>query len=162
MEHDIQHALDHIYEWAAPTAVGTNLVNALGLGTSEIAHEPLGVVCIHGAWNYPFILALQPMVGAIASGNCVLLKAPSPKYSKNCAEALMRLCNSYFDTSCIRVIGGERAVTQSLFKCRFDHAFLTGSADSGKRLARACAEHLTCAAVRSCGRAVVQWCRYRL
>jgi acyl-CoA reductase-like NAD-dependent aldehyde dehydrogenase len=143
VEQDIQLALDHLDEWSTPTSVSTDIVNILGAGQSEIHHEPLGVICIYGAWNYPFILTLQPIVGAIAAGNCVLVKTPSPKYSKNSAETMLRICNKYFDTDTIRFIGGGREVTQSLFKCRFDHAFLTGSVANGKRLARACAEFLT-------------------
>lgn len=143
VEHDCQHALDHLEEWAAAKPVSTNMVNLMALGSSSIMPEPLGVVCIHGTWNYPMVLSLQPMVGAIAAGNCVLLKAPSPKYSKHSAEALVALCSRYLDPTCIRVIGGDRAVTASLLRCRFDHVFLTGSVESGRRLARACAETLT-------------------
>ena len=143
IEQDIQLALDHLDEWSTPTAVGTDIVNLLGAGQSEIHHEPLGVICIYGAWNYPFILTLQPIVGAIAAGNCVLVKTPSPKYSQHSAETMLRICNQYFDTDTIRFIGGGREVTQALFKCRFDHAFLTGSVANGIRLAKACAEFLT-------------------
>jgi aldehyde dehydrogenase (NAD+) len=143
IEQDIQLALDHLDEWSTPTAVSTDIVNLLGAGQSEIHHEPLGVICIYGAWNYPFILTLQPIVGAIAAGNCVLVKTPSPKYSKHSADTMLRICNKYFDTDTIRFVGGGREVTQSLFTCRFDHCLLTGSVANGKRLARACAEFLT-------------------
>ena len=143
VEQDIQLALDHLEEWSTPTSVGTDIVNLLGGGQSEIYHEPLGIIAIYGAWNYPFILTLQPIVGAIAAGNCVLVKTPSPKYSKHSAETMLRLCNKYFEQDTIRFIGGGREVTQAMFKCRFDHAFLTGSVANGKRLARACAEFLT-------------------
>ena len=143
VEQDIQLALDHLDEWSNPTSVNTDIVNILGGGQSEIHHEPLGVIALYGAWNYPFILTLQPLVGAIAAGNCVLVKTPSPKYSKHSAETMLRICNTYFDQDTIRFIGGGREVTQGMFKCRFDHAFLTGSVANGKRLARACAEFLT-------------------
>ena len=106
VEQDIQLALDHLEEWSTPTSVGTDIVNLLGGGQSEIYHEPLGIIAIYGAWNYPFILTLQPIVGAIAAGNCVLVKTPSPKYSKHSAETMLRLCNKYFEQDTIRFTGG--------------------------------------------------------
>jgi aldehyde dehydrogenase (NAD+) len=143
VEADIQMALDHLEEWMQPKAVGTDIFNLLGGGRSEIHKDPKGVVCLYGAWNYPFILTLQPLVGIIAAGNCALVKTSSPKYSKHSAECMLRLCNEYFDNDTIRFIGGDRYVTQALFKQRFDHCFLTGSPANGKRLAKACAEFMT-------------------
>lgn len=75
MEHEIQHMLDDLDELMAPEAVGTDLLNAPG--TSRIYKDPLGVVLVLGAWNYPVQLTLLPVVGAIAAGNCVLIKVPS-------------------------------------------------------------------------------------
>ena len=143
VEQDIQLALDSLDEWSTPTSVDTDIVNILGYGQSEIHYDPLGIIAIYGAWNYPFILTLQPIVGAIAAGNCCLVKTPSPNYSKNSAECMLRICNQYFEQDTIRFIGGGRHVTQAMFKCRFDHAFLTGSVANGRRLAQACANFLT-------------------
>ncbi len=143
VEGDIVLALDHLDEWMAPDPVATDPINLLGGGRSEIHKDPMGVCCLYGAWNYPFILTLQPLVGIIAAGNCALVKTSSPNYSRHSAECMLRVCNQYFDTDFIRFIGGDRHVTQALFKCRFDHCFLTGSPASGKRLAKACAEFLT-------------------
>ena len=77
---ELNTAINNLQRWMEPDSVGTNLVN-LPSG-SKIIKEPLGVVLIIGPWNYPFQLLINPLIGAIAAGNCVVLKpsefAPPP------------------------------------------------------------------------------------
>src|SRR5687768_10099939 len=70
---EISHALKHLKKWMKPETVSTNLLNLPG--KSFIMKEPLGVVLIVAPWNYPFQLLFTPLIGAIAAGNCIVLKA---------------------------------------------------------------------------------------
>ena len=72
VEHEIQHMVDHLKSYMSPQSVSTDLLN-IG-GASAIYPDPLGVVCVIGAWNYPVQLTLMPCVGAIAAGNVCLIK----------------------------------------------------------------------------------------
>ncbi|KAH8044714.1 hypothetical protein JL720_16979 [Aureococcus anophagefferens] len=72
VEHECQHAIDHLKQWMTPKAVSTNLLNVPGL--SYVHPDPLGVCLVIGAWNFPILLSLQPMIGALAAGNCAVLQ----------------------------------------------------------------------------------------
>ena len=94
-----------------------------------------------GAWNYPVQLSLLPMVGAIAAGNCIVLKPGS--YAVACSNVLTKMVNKYMDPECITCIEGNRQITSALLAERFDKIMFTGSGFVGKIVARAAAEHLT-------------------
>eukprot|EP00949_MAST-11_sp_MAST-11-sp1_P004616 g4616.t1 len=104
--HEIQQCLDHLEEWSAPEKTPTNLLNIPG--ESLIYKDPLGVILVAGAWNYPINLTFSPLVGAIAAGNCVMVKVPSSKYSSNSAAGMAKMIAKYLDPSCIKVIEGDR------------------------------------------------------
>ncbi len=104
----------------------------------RIYHEPLGVVLIISPWNYPVLLSLMPLIGAIASGNSVVLK-PS-NYSINVTKILVEI---FKDFDSVSVIEGDRYVNQSLLDCKFDHIFFTGSEQVGKTVMTKAAENLT-------------------
>ncbi|XP_037022245.2 aldehyde dehydrogenase, dimeric NADP-preferring isoform X2 [Artibeus jamaicensis] len=106
-----------------------------------IHSEPLGVVLIIGAWNYPFALTIQPMVGAIAAGNVVVLK-PS-EVSENTARLLATIIPQYLDKDLFPVINGGVPETTEVLKQRFDHILYTGSPGVGKIVMMAAAKHLT-------------------
>jgi len=141
IEHEIQHLLDELHELMQPEKVNTNIFNVPGW--SRIYKDPLGVVMVMGVWNYPIQLTLLPVVGAIAAGNCVLIKVPSVKYSKSCSAVIATLCAKYMDQDCIRVVQGDRVMNQAVMKERFDKIFFTGGAKLGAMVCEAAARHLT-------------------
>jgi len=144
LEMEIAEHMRHLQEWMKPERVPTDKFNILtGVGRSSIKSDPLGVVCIIGAWNYPVLLTLHPLVGVISAGNCCVVKVPSSKYSGNVARALYKLCSHYLDTYCIRVFEGDRHMTTPILEQRFDHIFFTGGSFVGKMVAKAAAEHFT-------------------
>lgn len=106
-----------------------------------IHSEPLGVVLIIGTWNYPFDLTVQPMAGAIAAGNAVVIK-PS-ELSENMASLLASLIPQYLDQDLYPVINGGIPETTEVLKERFDHILYTGSTGVGKIVMTAAAKHLT-------------------
>uniref|UniRef100_A0A8C7MAE6 Aldehyde dehydrogenase n=1 Tax=Oncorhynchus kisutch TaxID=8019 RepID=A0A8C7MAE6_ONCKI len=106
-----------------------------------IQPEPLGVVLIIGAWNYPWALTLQPLVGAIAAGNAAVVK-PS-ELSEYSASLLKALLPRYLDQELYPVVCGGVSETQELLRQRFDHVFYTGNSTVGKLVMEAAARHLT-------------------
>ena len=109
--------------------------------TGYVIPEPLGLVLIISPWNYPVMLALHPMVGAIAAGNAVLLK-PS-EISSACSNLMARLLPKYLDNDAIRVVEGGVEETTEILKHKFDHIFYTGSTTVGRIIYQAAAKHLT-------------------
>lgn len=125
--------------WMRSTKVST--LFAAQPATSSIVSEPLGVVLIMSAWNYPLQLALAPLVGAIAAGNCAVLK-PS-EFSPATSQLLATLLPKYLDPRCVQVIQGAVPEATALLAEKFDHIFFTGSASVGKKILEAAAKHLT-------------------
>ncbi|KAF9183914.1 aldehyde dehydrogenase 3, member A2 [Haplosporangium sp. Z 27] len=132
-------AIKNLDKWAANRAVKTSIVNKFD--NAHIRKDPLGMVLIIGAWNYPLSLLLAPAVGAIAAGNTVVLK-PS-EVSPNTAELLTRLLPSYLDQRAYRIINGAVEETTLLLEIKFDHIFYTGSGQVGKIIMGAAAKQLT-------------------
>ena len=136
---EIRHARRHLKRWSRPRRVFTPMVGQPG--RSWVQPEPLGVVLIMGAWNYPIQLVLSPLVPALAAGNCVLIK-PS-EIAANTSALLADLIPKYLDDQAIAVVEGAVEETTELLKLRFDHIFYTGGAMVGRIVMRAAAEHLT-------------------
>ena len=139
LKKEARHARKHLKEWLRPERVPSPLV--VQPGRSEIRAEPLGVVLVIAPWNYPFQLALGPVVGAVAAGNAVIVKPSevAPATSALIAELLPR----YLDPDAVRVIQGGIPETTTLLGQRFDHIFYTGNGRVGRIVMRAAAEHLT-------------------
>jgi len=136
---EAEHAIAHLDDWMAADRVNAPL---LFTGTrSEIHYEPKGVVLIMSPWNYPVNLTLGPLIGAIAAGNCAVLK-PS-EHTPHTAEALRDLVSDLYDEREITVITGGPDVAQSLTAQPFDHIYFTGSPTVGRLVMKAAAEHLT-------------------
>lgn len=136
---EIQHAKQNLKTWTRPTPVEGGIAF---LGTSNsIYREPLGVCLIISPWNYPLNLALSPLVGAIAAGNCVVLK-PS-EISRHTSAFLKKYIPQYFDSKHITVIEGGKETTEELLKFPFDHIFFTGSTRVGKIIMQAASRHLS-------------------
>lgn len=137
--HECQYALTNLDTWMTPTKAGNSPLNIPSWSTTQ--HDPLGVVLILGSWNYPMQLSLAPIVGAIAGGNCVILKPGS--YAVNSSNCLARIIPRYMDQDCIKVVEGNRHVTTALLAERYDKIFFTGSGFVGRIVSRAAAEHMT-------------------
>lgn len=104
-------------------------------------NEPYGLALIISPWNYPFQLTFSPLIGAIAAGNCAVLK-PS-EFSPHTSTVIANLVKECFDEEYITVICGEKEITQNLLEEKFDYIFFTGSVHVGKIVMAAAAKHLT-------------------
>lgn len=131
--------IDKLPEWAAFQKTESDLLNQFN--TCGIKYEPFGVALVIGAWNYPLLLGLQPVIGAMAAGNCCILK-PS-ELSPATASLIENLVPRYLDEDCYRVITGARDETTAILRERFDFIFYTGGHVVGKIIMQAAAKHLT-------------------
>ncbi|MBE9192096.1 aldehyde dehydrogenase [Gloeocapsopsis crepidinum LEGE 06123] len=136
---EVDYALRHIRSWVRPQKVKLSLEQLPGSG--YIRPEPLGVVLIIGPWNYPFQLLIAPLIGAIAAGNCCILK-PS-EIAPNTSKVVSQIIQKYFDPAYIAVIEGGIDVSKQLLAEKFDHIFFTGGTAVGKVVMAAAAKHLT-------------------
>ncbi|RUS25384.1 Aldehyde/histidinol dehydrogenase [Jimgerdemannia flammicorona] len=137
---EIVHMLKTIDRLIKPQKVKPYFtVNAMD--TTILRKEPLGVVLVIGSWNYPLSLLLGPVVGAIAAGNCVVIK-PS-EGSIHTAATIVELIPKYLDSRSYRVAYGGVEETTKLLERRWDHIFYTGSGLVGRIVATAAAKHLT-------------------
>jgi len=139
VEAEIHTALSNLDRWMKPQYTGTSALN--WPAGSSVQPDPLGVVLIMGAWNYPMQLTFAPLVGAIAGGNCVMIKPGA--YAPVCSHTISRLVQKYLDPDCFRVAEGDRLVTSALLEQRFDKICFTGSGFVGKLVLAAAAKHLT-------------------
>nr|XP_033777339.1 aldehyde dehydrogenase family 3 member A2 isoform X2 [Geotrypetes seraphini] len=136
---EISLMLEKLPEWTAPQPVKKTLITLPD--DVYIHYEPLGVVLIIGAWNYPVALILQPLIGAIAAGNAAVLK-PS-EVSENTAKILEKFIPQYLDEELFPVVNGGIPETTALLEQRFDHILYTGNSSVGKIILAAAAKHLT-------------------
>ncbi|XP_018364387.1 PREDICTED: aldehyde dehydrogenase, dimeric NADP-preferring isoform X1 [Trachymyrmex cornetzi] len=136
---EIKYMLMNIKEWAATEKPSKSL--AYFFDVVEIRKDPYGVVLVMGAWNYPLQLCILPVMGAIAAGNCVILK-PS-EIATATMKFLYDTIPKYLDTDSCRVILGGIPETTELLKQRFDYIFYTGSSAVGKIVRKAANEFLT-------------------
>ena len=127
---ELNEAIRNLDYWMQPKTVSTNLANLPS--KSYIQYEPLGVVLIIGPWNYPLQLLFTPLVGAIAAGNCVVLK-PS-EHTPATAAILKKIVEEVFNSNYVLYVEGEGAtvVPQLLETFTFDHIFYTGSTVVGR------------------------------
>ncbi len=137
---EINVTLKNLRNWMQPISAGTNLVNFPS--SSKIYRDPLGVVLIISPWNYPLQLLLIPLVGAIAGGNCAVIK-PS-EFSPATTGLMQKLITENFSEEYIKVVTGDGAeVVPAMMKnFRFDHVFYTGSIPVGKIIYQMAAEKL--------------------
>lgn len=136
---EIKDAIAHLRTWMRPTRVATPLPF---FGTSgKVQYEPKGIVLIISPWNFPFMLAVGPLVSAIAAGCAVMLK-PS-EMTPATSELLVQLAKELFDPKEFSVHPGDHTIASSLLQLPFNHIFFTGSPQVGKIVMRAAAENLT-------------------
>lgn len=137
---ELNEAISQLKNWMEPERVNTNLLNMPS--SSRIMKEPLGVVLIIGPWNYPFQLLINPLIGAIAAGNCVVLK---PSEFAPATDAVMKkIIEEVFPPNYILYVQGDGAtvIPQMMNQFSFDHVFYTGSTAVGKIIYKMAAERL--------------------
>ncbi len=137
--HSISKAIKQLKKWMKPKKEKTPIFM---FGTkSYVISEPYGQVLIIGPYNYPAQLVLEPLVGAIASGNTVIIK-PS-EYATATEKVLVEMITKTFDPSYIAVVTGDYKVTSELLDLRFDYIFFTGSTRVGQIVYEKASKHLT-------------------
>ncbi len=136
---EINNHIKNLKKWARPEKVKTPLY--LMPSKSFVKYEPYGVALIIAPWNYPFQLMFAPLVGAISSGCCAVMK-PSP-YSQYTSEVMQKIIDETFDKEYITMIQGHRDVNQALLAQKFDFIFYTGSPDMGRVVMEAASKNLT-------------------
>lgn len=136
---ELKKTIKKLNSWSKPKTVIPALLNFPS--SAKIYKEPFGTVLIIAPWNYPFQLAMAPLIGAIAAGNTIVLKPSelTPSTSKVIAEIIAAI----FDENYVTVTLGGVPVSQKLLSERWDYIFFTGSVFVGKIIAKAAAEHLT-------------------
>jgi aldehyde dehydrogenase (NAD+) len=139
LRHEIQFAQKHLRKWMKPERVRPPWL--LQPSAARIYREPFGLVLIIGPWNYPVQLLLVPLVGALAAGNCAVVKPSelAPATSRFLAETLPR----YLDSECVKVVEGGPAEAAALLAERWNYIFYTGNPRVGRMVMEAAAKHLT-------------------
>lgn len=139
VHNEINEAITNIKTWAEPVKVKTPITHTGS--KSLIYYEPYGVVLIIAPWNYPFQLALAPLIGAMAAGNCAIIK-PS-ELTPNTAKVLSKLMEKTFPREYIAIVEGDAEVAQALMQAKVDYIFFTGSPHVGKIVMETAAKSLT-------------------
>ena len=136
---EIDYALKHLKKWAKPRRVKTSLETFPSV--AQIYPDPLGIVLIISPWNYPFALAISPLIGAIAAGNCAVIK-PSES-TPTVSQLIATMIQQTFSNTEIAVVEGDATVSQQLLAEKFDHIFFTGGTKIGQLVMEAAAKNLT-------------------
>ena len=137
---EISYTLNHLKRWMKPESVSTNLLNIPS--RSYIVKEPLGTVLIIGPWNYPLQLLFTPLAGAIAAGNCVVLKAS--EFAPATASIMKKIIAETFEEQYVLFTEGDGAtiIPEMMNDFVFDHVFYTGSTAVGKIIYQMAAKNL--------------------
>lgn len=125
---ELSYDIRHVKSWCKNKRVGTPLAHFPS--RSFISKEPYGVTLILSPWNYPFMLLIEPLIGAICAGNCSVLK-PS-EFAPNTAKVIEKIIKDCFEEDYVTVIQGDKDVSQALIEKNFDYIFYTGGTKVGK------------------------------
>lgn len=136
---EISYMIKNIKKFAKEQIVPTPMTNFPS--KSKIKLVPRGNVLIMSPWNYPFLLAIEPLVDAISAGNTVVLK-PSA-YSPATSDVVFKIINNIFPEEYVKVVRGGRKENAALLSYKYDYIFFTGSQNVGKEVLRKSAENLT-------------------
>lgn len=136
---ELNYVLAHVDRWAKKHPVLSPL--AQFHARSFTVHNPYGVVLIMSPWNYPFMLTMEPLIGALAAGNCCVVK-PSA-YAPATSAIIRSIIAECFPPEYVTVVEGGRRENQALLDQRFDYIFFTGGVTVGREVMRKAAEHLT-------------------
>ena len=137
---EINYCLNHLREWMKPERVSTNLLNFPS--KSMVMKEPLGVVLIISPWNYPLQLLFTPLVGAIAAGNCMVIK-PS-EFAPATATVIGKMITESFNAQHLLCVQGDGGVVVPALmnQFRFNHIFFTGSTAIGRKIYQSAAAQM--------------------
>ncbi|NWX44054.1 AL3B1 dehydrogenase, partial [Steatornis caripensis] len=138
-KNELNETLNNLSHWMKDQHVDRNLVTRLD--SAFIRKDPYGVVLVIVPWNYPIHLLLGPLIGAIAAGNCVIIK-PS-EMTKNTERLVAEGLPSYLDNDCFAVVTAGVQETTRLLENKFDYIFFTGNSSVGRIVMTAAAKHLT-------------------
>ncbi|NXT58611.1 AL3B1 dehydrogenase, partial [Pluvianellus socialis] len=138
-KNELHETLNNLSQWMKDEHVEKNL--ATRLDSAFIRKDPYGVVLIIVPWNYPVYLLLGPLIGAIAAGNCVVIK-PS-EMTKNTERLMAEALPRYLDKDCFAVVTAGVQETTRLLENKFDYIFFTGNPFVGRIVMTAAAKHLT-------------------
>jgi aldehyde dehydrogenase (NAD+) len=136
---EIDHTLRHLHSWLRPEQARVPILARPA--RAWVIREPLGVALIIAPWNYPVMLTIAPLIGALAAGNCAVVK-PS-ELAPAVADALADLVPRYLDRRCVRVVNGGVAETTVILDQPWDHVLYTGNGSIGRVVMTAAAKHLT-------------------
>ncbi len=136
---ELSYQIRHVKKWAKNRRRPTTLANFPA--RSFTVQEPYGCVLIMSPWNYPFMLCMDPMIGAVAAGNCCVLK-PSA-YSPATSSIIRTIVSEVFPEKYVAVVEGGRAENTELLNQTFDYIFFTGGVTVGKLVMEKAAAHLT-------------------
>lgn len=136
---ELRYHLKHLRRWMRPERVFPSLGQMPS--SVKVYREPRGVVLIMSPWNYPLLLTLSPLIGALSAGNCAVVK-PSA-YSPASSALIKDLLERVFSPEYVHIVQGGREENTALLKERFDHIFFTGSTAVGKVVMRSASEYLT-------------------
>lgn len=136
---EIRYQLAHVARWTRPKLRPCDLANAISVCSTR--QVPYGVTLIMAPWNYPFLLTLEPLAGALAAGNTVVLK-PSA-YAPASSAVLRQMCEEAFDPRLVCVVEGGRAENTALLDQRWDNIFFTGGVHVGKLVMERASANLT-------------------
>ncbi len=135
---ELSYAIKHIKNWTKKKTVRTPL--AQFHSKSFFLYEPYGVSLIISPWNYPFMLAIEPLVGAIAAGNCAIIK--TSEYAIHTSHVIKKIIEKTFPEEYISVVEGAVEETQELLQEDLDYIFFTGSVKVGKIVMEAASKNL--------------------
>ncbi|KAM4808057.1 aldehyde dehydrogenase family 3 member B1-like [Rhinophrynus dorsalis] len=133
------HAINNLKKWMQPKPVQKCMSHLLD--SCFVQMEPVGVVLIIGGWCFPVQQILVPLVGAVAAGNCVVLKASETSF--NTANLLHKLLPLYLDNNCYHLLTGGHDDLLQLLENKFDHIFYTGDRVMGRQVMQAAARYMT-------------------
>lgn len=136
---ELNTIIKNLSQWAKPKRIAGKWLNFPS--KDWIVPEPYGVTLHIAPWNYPFQLALNPLIGAVAAGNTVVLK-PS-EHAPQTAKILQKIISEVFPPDWVCVAEGGPEVAHHLLNQRWDYIFFTGGISIAKIVAKAAAEHLT-------------------
>lgn len=136
---ELSYQIKHIKKWSRNKRCHTGMANFHA--KSFTVQEPYGSVLVMSPWNYPFMLCIEPMVGAVAAGNCCVLK-PSA-YSPATSAVIKKIVRGVFPEEYVAVVEGGRAENTELLNQRFDYIFFTGGVTVGKLVMEKAAANLT-------------------
>ena len=139
VKQEIKLAQQNLSKWMKTRQI--NVPFSLKPAQALVQPEPLGCILIIGPWNYPFSLTLQPMVGAFAAGNTVVLK-PS-EHAPHVSNLIKELIEKYFPPEIAQVFEGDGNIASDLMTQQFDHVFFTGGENIGKKVMEAASKNLT-------------------